>query len=277
MEEGEGWGESLFPINRRDIKLQTKQPTAKSDPANSNSTVYDQWKLETWNIIDRVQQESVYTLGHWVIFHDRWLSNLSSGKVTKTYKYGDIIMADLGATNFGSELQYEHPCIVLVNDFTSMFVIPCTSVKPHKQKYSNEMDGLFADGFKKPTRIRLHDTRWIDKKRVTDHVGAVTNPALMQAIDDYIIGQFPAYRDKIHEMALIMNELFDQKALVTVTAQKLALAESELIEQKASLEKLKAKGELVEKYESLFHALERAVGAEAMAQAAAAAGVTLPR
>ncbi|RCW41663.1 type II toxin-antitoxin system PemK/MazF family toxin [Paenibacillus prosopidis] len=250
----------MFPINRRDIKLQTKLPTAKADQANANPILYDQWKLKMWNIMDQLQKESVYNLGHWTIFHDRWLANLTASKVTTTYNYGDIVMVDLGATNFGSELQFEHPCIVLVNDFTSVLVIPCTSVKPHKKKYPDELDGLVTDGFRNPTRIRLHGIRWVDKKRITQKVSVITNKVLMKSIDEYIIGQFPTYHaqllDMHHEMALI---------------------EYELLQRKAEIEDLKMKLELVEDYERLFMKLQKMAGAEVLAEAAAAVGITLPK
>lgn len=250
----------MFPINRRSIKIQTKLPTAKADPASTNPIIFDQWKLEMWNIMDRVQQENVYNLGHWIVFHDRWLANLTSAKVTKPYSYGDIVMVDLGATNFGSELQFEHPCIVLVNDFASVLVAPCTSVKPHKKKFPDEMDGAVSDGFQKPTRIRLHEIRWVDKKRITDHVGAVSNSALMKAIDGYIIQQFPSY----HAQLLDMHH-------------EMALFEYELMQRKAEIKELKKKVELAEDYDRLFLQLQKLAGADVIAEAAAAVGVKLPK
>ncbi|MBU7319318.1 hypothetical protein [Paenibacillus oleatilyticus] len=60
----------MFPINRKEIKRQTKLPGSKSDLANTNAVVFDQWKLEMWNIMDKAQQQSIFNLGHWIIFHD---------------------------------------------------------------------------------------------------------------------------------------------------------------------------------------------------------------
>jgi mRNA-degrading endonuclease toxin of MazEF toxin-antitoxin module len=246
----------MFTINRKEIKRQTKLPTSKFDPASSNVIVYDQWKLEMWNIVDRVQQQSVFNLGHWIVFHDRWLANLSLPKVTKHYKHGDIVMADLGATNFGSEPQFEHPCIVLVNDFASVLVVPCTSVKAHKPRYSDELDAVAADGFKNDTRIQLSKLRWIDKKRITEQVGVVTNPLVMTAIEKYIMEQFPLHMDYLHEMALIENDLLNKDN---------------------EIKELQLKAQIADQLLEIFKLVrEQPGGVESIQEAAAALGIELP-
>ncbi|SED08434.1 type II toxin-antitoxin system PemK/MazF family toxin [Paenibacillus sp. GP183] len=231
----------MFRINRRDIKTETKLPHAKTQPASGSIIVFEQWKLKMWNIMDRVQQESIFNLGHWIIFHDRWLLSLSQPKVTKAYTYGDIVMADLGGANFGSEPQYEHPCVVLVNDFTSILVAPCTSAKPHKQKYPDEMDASIADGFSKETRIQLHGIRWIDKKRITLSVGTVTNPTLMKDIDEYLMSQFPSYHviliDHLYEVAMLENELMKKNAEIRILEDKVGNEDAEKLQLQVKLEK----------------------------------------
>ncbi|MGF9911361.1 type II toxin-antitoxin system PemK/MazF family toxin [Paenibacillus ehimensis] len=251
----------MFPINRKEIKKQTKLPGSKNDLANTNAVVFDQWKLEMWNIMDKAQQQSIFNLGHWIIFHDRWLVNLSTTKVSTLYKYGDIVMAELGATNFGSEPQYEHPCVVLANEFASVLIVPCTSVKPHKPKYADELDASAADGFKNDTRIQLSKHRWIDKKRITEQVGKVTNPAVLRSIENYILKQFPAYHslllDHTHEIALLENELK---------------------EKRKEIHELQGRAKLADNLIELFRQMREQPGVSSVLdEAAAALGITVPK
>ncbi|MBA2943500.1 type II toxin-antitoxin system PemK/MazF family toxin [Paenibacillus sp. CGMCC 1.16610] len=222
----------MFPIDRRNIKIHIKEPEAKKLKGMDNNVISEQWKLKMWNIVDKVQELSVYNMGQWVIFHDRWLKNLSGPENQKKYKNGDIVMADLGAVNFKYEPQYEHPCIVLVNDFTSVFVVPCSS-KKYGQNFPDIIDATPKDGFQLNTGIQMNAARWINKNRITQSNGQITNPVLMRTIEEYILVQFPTYQQLLVDQAQNVAQL--QVSIHDLQTQKESL-EIEISRAAAALE-----------------------------------------
>jgi hypothetical protein len=145
------------------------------------------------------------------------LKNLTDPERTTYYEPGTILMVDLGATNMGNEPMYEHPCVVLINDFKMVLVAPCSS-KKYGRGHANVIDATPADGFHVNTGIQMGSFRWIDKKRVTNVMGAVTDPTLLHRMEMYILNLFPAYHtaaaDHLHEVALLDNELHDRDAKI---------------------------------------------------------------
>jgi len=87
------------------------------------------------------------------------------------YSIRDIVWVDFGS-NVGGELSYEHPCIIVKNEFDKVFVIPCSSSKLSKaydrtgNLYPEFMIGKRTDGFSKNTAIILNNAKWISKSRI---------------------------------------------------------------------------------------------------------------
>ncbi|WP_160037219.1 type II toxin-antitoxin system PemK/MazF family toxin [Paenibacillus sp. An7] len=195
----------MFHIDRRKIKRETRRTNSKTAPGISNAIIEPQWKQEMWNIMDKAQQLSAHDLGHWIIFHDRWIQNLHGPENRTRYNYGDIVMVDLGATNFKYEPQYEHPCVVLASDYSSILVLP-GSTKKYGKGFSDIIDVPAGNGFSYDTGLQMNSIRWIHKNRVTESKGTVTNPHILKEIDEYIIWQFPTYRDRVHAEAILEDK-----------------------------------------------------------------------
>ena len=97
----------------------------------------------------------------------------------KTYRRGDIFMADLGG-GIGSEQQGVRPVIVIQNDLGNQFsptviVAPMTTqgIKKHDLPthcYFDEIEGL-----DEPSMAILEQLRTVDKKRLFDKVGRLSD------------------------------------------------------------------------------------------------------
>jgi mRNA-degrading endonuclease toxin of MazEF toxin-antitoxin module len=99
----------------------------------------------------------------------------------KTYKRGDVLSIDFGASNLGNEFSYTHLGIV-INDYTDYSVIvPLTSFKeerleskPEDQKnatmllYKEDYNFLEDDSL-----VLIYQIRSISKNRITKYIGRV--------------------------------------------------------------------------------------------------------
>ncbi|MED4419950.1 type II toxin-antitoxin system PemK/MazF family toxin [Schinkia azotoformans] len=93
------------------------------------------------------------------------------------YERRDIVLVNLGASNYGIEASYKHPCIIYANGYYDVFIIPCST---GRYKLADKSDyilkGEKSDGFKEPTGIQLDKIRFIDKTRIDGKIlGKVTN------------------------------------------------------------------------------------------------------
>lgn len=80
-------------------------------------------------------------------------------------------MVYLGSGNYGNELSYYHPAVILHNLFNSVLIIPCSSTISNG---NYEIIGEISDGFLNKTSIQLNQIRIIDKKRILrNSVGGV--------------------------------------------------------------------------------------------------------
>lgn len=217
----------MFPIDRRRLKSYTVQVDAKSEPAKSDPELLDIYKLKMWNVMDYLQELKIYDLAQWIIAHDRVLANLIRDNTAK-YKRGDVLMVELGASNFKYEPSFEHPAVVLHNDFRKLLVAPCSSQKFGKG-YPEVIDADPSDGgFKKATGIQMNDVRWISKNRVATRLGTITNQSLLNKIDDYMLKFLPKYQSLFDKQNERIAELQDELA-------ELQLKHSALEEQQHKL------------------------------------------
>src|SRR5690606_4887240 len=109
------------------------------------------------------------------------------------YNRGDIVMVDLGATNYGHEFQYTHPTVVLWSTKYKVYVVPGTSSKKRLDKpesiakdiiKANILDhNKMYDGFEKPTALLIWDARWVDKKRIVSGVLGKASSRILDLID----------------------------------------------------------------------------------------------
>lgn len=100
-------------------------------------------------------------------------------KNTRKYYPKQIVLVDLGIDTFGHEFSYEHPCIIIYNNYDKAFIVPCTSQSARRDKnnnlYNDQLEGYKSNGFAKTTTILIKEARFIDKTRIKSVVGTVDN------------------------------------------------------------------------------------------------------
>lgn len=119
-------------------------------------------------------EQSAYEIVLWIESNEKHLSATKQNNFTK-YSLGEIILVDLGWSNYNREFAYIHPAIVIKETATKIFILPCTSGLPRKDKngkiYPEFEVGTPNDGFQKNTVVMLYEAKYIDKNRVISRLG----------------------------------------------------------------------------------------------------------
>lgn len=182
----------MFNIDRGKMDTYTKLGGAKTNSCKTNEGLMKYFKNNIWNVIDKVGEFSIYEMAHWNSNIDRWLGNRNYLN-TKSYKRGQIVLVDLGATNFRYEPSFTHPCIILEARQRSILVVPC-STKKFGKGYREIIDAYAAtDGFSMDTGIQVEEYRWINKNRIISKLGK-TGSRVLNEIDKHLLNSIPTYR-----------------------------------------------------------------------------------
>ena len=202
----------MFRINRTDLENISKSANSKIDQGNSNSRVFDLFKLTVCNIVEKMSALSIYDMCHWIIHIERWINNQNYHN-TRNYGRGTIVNLDLGAQNFLYEPSYTHPCIILHEKRDTILVVPCSS-KKYGKGYIDIIDATSADGFSVCTGVQVHSFRWVHKNRIISPVGRVDSN-LLDKIDSEMLKLIPSYKLEItkllSEIDNMQQEIYELK------------------------------------------------------------------
>ena len=139
----------------------------------------------------KLTEKTAYDIALWIDSNEKHLSASNQNNSIK-YKLGEILLVDLGWNTYNREFAYIHPAIVIKETATKIFIVPCSSSSPRKDKNGNiypEFEvGTTNDGFQKNTVVMLYEAKYIDKNRVISRLGKTS----------------PQFFDKIY------NKLFEQ-------------------------------------------------------------------
>ncbi len=126
----------------------------------------------------KLTESSAYEIALWIESNEKHLSALNQNNFTN-YKLGEILLVDLGWNNYDREFAYIHPAIVIKETATKIFIVPCSSSTPRKDKNGNiypEFEvGTKLDGFQKDTVVMLYEAKYIDKNRVISRLGKTSS------------------------------------------------------------------------------------------------------
>lgn len=164
-------------INIREIKKITKEFNAKENRGFNNPLLKDNYIKAIQNLNEIACRWSAYELGNFINDIALYTEHIFRPSNVFNYHIGTICIADLGALNFGCEISYPHPCVVVSSTKEFIQIVPCSSSKAEKG-HRDILEATIEDGFKENTGLILDNTRWISKSRVLYHVGAVTKPFL---------------------------------------------------------------------------------------------------
>lgn len=126
----------------------------------------------------KLTEQSAYEIALWIESNEKHLSASQQNNFTK-YSLGEILLVDLGWNNYDREFAYIHPVIVIKETATKIFIVPCSSGTPRRDKNGNmypEFElGTINDGFQKNSVVMLYEAKYIDKNRVISRLGKTSN------------------------------------------------------------------------------------------------------
>lgn len=126
----------------------------------------------------KLTEQSAYEIALWIESNEKHLSASQQNNFTK-YSLGEILLVDLGWNNYDREFAYIHPAIVIKETATKIFIVPCSSGLPRKDKNGNiypEFEiGTVNDGFQRNTVVMLYEAKYIDKNRVISRLGKTSD------------------------------------------------------------------------------------------------------
>ena len=100
----------------------------------------------------KLTEQSAYETALWIESNEKHLSAANQNNFAK-YNLGEIVLVDLGWNTYNREFAYIHPAIVIKETATKIFIVPCTSGLPRKDKngkiYPEFEIGTPNDGFQK--------------------------------------------------------------------------------------------------------------------------------
>lgn len=126
----------------------------------------------------KLTEQSAYEIALWIESNEKHLSASQQNNFTK-YNLGEFLLVDLGWNNYDREFAYIHPAIVIKETPTKIFIVPCSSGAPRKDRNGNTYPefevGTTADGFQRNTVVMLYEAKYIDKNRVISRLGKTSN------------------------------------------------------------------------------------------------------
>lgn len=152
------------------------------------------------------------------------------------FNKGDIILVDLFG-HFGSELTYDHPAIVISDEFNGCIVAPISSTafKDHVLTHVDLPKQVSNLGdLKNNCAIKLEQIRYVSKKRILQKFNRVSNNDKLKEIDDILMQHLAGFTYN----KLIQNEKQLLSDLQTTLTEKAAI--------QAELDQLKKQYALLE-------------------------------
>ena len=131
-----------------------------------------------------------------------------------TYRRGDIFTADLGI-GVGSEQQGVRPVIVVQNDIgnnhsPTVIVAPMTTQGPNKRSIPTHYSFETVEGFNEPSTVLLEQIRTIDKQRLFEKIGQLTDTQMREIEQRLLISLgFILPKEKTMELCLCRKCLED--------------------------------------------------------------------
>ncbi len=138
----------------------------------------------------KLTEQSAYEIALWIESNEKHLSASQQNNFTK-YSLGEILLVDLGWNNYDREFAYIHPAIVIKETATKIFIVPCSSGLPRKDRngnvYPEFVIGTVNDGFQRNTVVMLYEAKYIDKNRVISKLGKTSNQFFNKIYNKHIL------------------------------------------------------------------------------------------
>ncbi|MBE3102705.1 MAG: type II toxin-antitoxin system PemK/MazF family toxin [Bacilli bacterium] len=153
---------------------------------------------------------------NWIIGLDSYIKdkiNTLNPRFGSAHRFikGDIVLVDFFG-HFGNELTYEHPAIILADNFKGLIIAPISSTS-----YNDGIDthvNLIKDlpgygSVKNNSGIKLEQIRYISKSRILQKFKRVSDNAKLKEIDEVIMNLVAGftYNSLLAEKQKLENEI----------------------------------------------------------------------
>lgn len=142
----------------------------------------------------QVRQWSLEDGINWIVGLDSYIKDKTNTLYPRflskhIFTKGDIVLVDFFG-HFGTELTYEHPAIVLVDNYQGLIIAPISS-SSYNDGISTHVD-LIKDlpgygSVKKNSGIKMEQLRYISKSRVFKKFNRVSDNAKLKEIDEVLM------------------------------------------------------------------------------------------
>ncbi|MED1953575.1 hypothetical protein [Brevibacillus centrosporus] len=239
----------MFQINRTTIETEMQTATSKTSLGENNTPVFQGFYLVMCNIKEKIRKFSVYDMGHWSVFVDRWLNNFTYVN-NNTYQRGQIVKVDLGANNFRYEPSYSHPCIIIAASKDNILIVP-GSTKKYGSRYNNIISvPNTPGGFARPTGLQMEGVRWVHKNRITSSVLGNADVSVLKQVDEYLLKSNVTVKNTLRAQENVIKAVRADLAKEQLNTQALtaqvASLESQIATQSQTIESLNQR---IQKYD----------------------------
>lgn len=178
-----------MPINLQRLKQLISDKTNKTKPAIGEKGLIEDLITFMAGLCNYVIKFTIYDLAQWILGINNWIKQNRTTKFA-TYRRGQIVYIDFGPNNFGHELSYTHPSVVIFSQALFLVVIPGSTAK-----YGAKSGFIYdcTTGFDEPTGLMLDQIRYVSKSRVVTRYDRNGKPKIqfvgtdvLQYIDDFI-------------------------------------------------------------------------------------------
>ncbi len=181
-------------INRKEVEFLGKKDFGKENFGIRDEKLY-QYFLTALEETKKYYDESTsFEIAQFTNYVDHWLKDNKKNPTYQNYGVGSILYVDFGAMNFGFELSFPHPCVVIAESGAFILAAPC-STKKFGHDFPDIIEGSRKDGFSQNTGIVLDNIKWISKGRVIAKMGKV-NDGFLKFLVKKALSYFPIDRQE---------------------------------------------------------------------------------
>lgn len=183
----------------------------------------------------------------WLMGYANFINQNSSGgkfnkNIKKDYVKGTIIMVDFFG-NFGNELTYDHPAIVVAESGFDLIIAPISSTPTlygdsHYYHIDLPKNNPVLGGLRLDSVIKLEQLRYISKKRILDKKNRVKDNAKLEEIDVALMQLLAekTFNKLQFEMAEIASDLETEKEESSKLVEENTSLKAEVLKLKQLLE-----------------------------------------
>ena len=187
-----------------------------------------------------ILNQNIFTACSWLIWSDLLIKDkTTNSKASNSYKRRKLIKVELGTDNIGSEASFEHPAVVLYEEWDWLLIAPITS-----KKFGKELDLLVdipkgaCSGLPENSTVQLDHIRAISKKRVSETLKGSLPTYYMDRINEVMLKYYiPPLYEELTNLKQSNKSLRQENMLLRNERIKLQEDLLSIIDEKKQIEK----------------------------------------